>query len=161
MSRLTQEQYNLLHDKFSVALLWAVKANCCPALTRSELDDLKGIYSFLGHTLETSSCGHCVLTMLQVIGKEYFDYDNELKAKEELSKSRNKKKEKVSNERETSTNSSSDEYEECGVYEGCSDPGTDGEEARHEAETEEGAEDDSEKAALRRSRRRSNSKSNV
>lgn len=160
MSKLTQEQYNLLHDKFSVALLWAVKANCCPALTRSELDDLKGIYSFLGHTLETSSCGHCVLTMLQVIGKEYFDYDNELKAKEELSKARNKKKVKeVNYERET--NSSSDEYEECGVYEGCSNPRTDGEETRHEAETEEGAEDDSEKAAPRRSRRRFNSKSNV
>lgn len=161
MSKLTQEQYNLLHDKFSVALLWAVKANCCPAFTRSELDDLRGIYSFLGHTLETTSCGHCILTMLQVIGKEYFNYENELKAKEELSKAQSKKKVEVKDEREASTDSSSDEHEECGVHEGCSDLGADGEEARHETEIQEGAKDDTKKVASRRSRKRSHSKSDV
>ena len=160
MSKLTKEQYNLLHDKFSVALLWAVKANCCPTFTRSELDDLKGIYSFLGHTLETSSCGHCVLTMLQVIGKEYFDYENELKAKEELSKARSKKKVEVKDEREADS-SSDRQHEEYGVPEGCSVLGADGEEAGHETEIQEGAKDDTKKVASRRSRKRSNSKSDV
>lgn len=158
MSKLTKEQYDLLHEKYSVAIMWAIKSNCVPAFSRSELEELKAIYMWLGHKLEDSHCGHCLLAMMQTIGKEYFEFEALLP---KVKVSENKKVKEVKDEREASTDSSSDEHEECGVHEGCSDPGADGEEAGHEAETEEGAEDDSEKAAPRRSRRRSNSKSNV
>ena len=158
MSKLTKEQYDLLHEKYSVAIMWAIKSNCVPAFSRSELEELKAIYMWLGHKLEDSHCGHCLLAMMQTIGKEYFEFEALLS---KVKVSEKKEVKEVKDEREASTDSSSDEHEECGVHEGCSDPGADGEEARHEAETKEGAEDDSEKAAPRRSRRRSNSKSNV
>lgn len=158
MSKLTKEQYDLLHDKYSVAIMWAIKSNCVPAFSRSELEELKAIYMWLGHKLEDSHCGHCLLAMMQTIGKEYFEFEALLS---KVKVSEKKEVKEVKDEREASTDSSSDEHKESGVYEECSNPGTDGEEARHEAETEERAASDTEKVANRRSRKRANSKSDV
>ena len=163
MKGLNREQYDVLKSRFTVAIIWAVRSNCVPAFNREELTTLSSIYESLGYHLETMTCGHCILSMVQIIGKEFYKYEEELKKAEEAARKSARKtiKKEEDHVREASTDSSSDEHEECGVHEGCSDPGADGEEAGHEAETKEGAEDDSEKAAPRRSRRRSNSKSNV
>lgn len=163
MKGLNREQYDVLKSRFSVAIIWAVKSNCVPAFNREELTTLSSIYESLGYHLETMTCGHCILSMVQIIGKEFYKYEDELKKAEEAARKSARKtiKKEEDHVREASTDSSSDEHEECGVHEGCSDPGADGEEAGHETETKEGAEDDSEKAAPRRSRRRSHSKSDV
>lgn len=154
--KLTQEQYDLLHEKYSVAIMWAIKSNCVPAFSRSELEELKDIYMCLGHKLEDSHCGYCLLAMMKTIGKEYLEFEDL------LSKTSAKEvKENDNGKGQDRTDSSSDEHKECEVHEGCSDPGADGEEARHEAETKEGAASDTEKVASRRSRKRSNFKPNV
>lgn len=150
MSKITQEQYDILKANYTVPMLWALRSSCVPAFSRSDLEFLTGVYRTLGHSLESSTCGHCILSMVQIIAKAYNEYEEELK-KEEANNGRGQDK----------TDSSSNEYKECGVHEGCSDTGADGEEAKHEAETEERAASDTEKVASRRSRRRSNSKPNV
>lgn len=156
MSKITQEQYELLKANYTVPMLWALRSSCVPAFSRSDLEFLTGVYRTLGHSLESSTCGHCILSMVQIIAKAYNEYEEELKkeVKEEYNGEREKDKDKGSD-------SSSNEHKECGVYEEYSDPGADGEEARHEAETKEGAASDTEKVASRRSRKRSNFKPNV
>lgn len=163
MKGLNREQYDVLKSRFTVAIIWAVKSNCVPAFNREELTTLSSIYESLGYHLETMTCGHCILSMVQIIGKEFYKYEEELKKAEEAARKSARKtiKKEEDHVREASTDSSSDEHKESGVYEECSDPGTDGEEARHEAETEERAASDTEKVANRRSRKRANSKSDV
>ena len=77
MTKLTKQDYDILNSDFKVAIFWALHANCVPAFSVTEISRLRAIYKHLGHTLESSSCGHCMLTMMQIIGKEYIKYEEE------------------------------------------------------------------------------------
>lgn len=76
--KLLKPDYDILKSKFEVAIFWALHSNCVPAFSVTEVAELREIYKHLGYTLESSSCGHCMLTMMQIIGKEYVKFEEEV-----------------------------------------------------------------------------------
>lgn len=82
---MTKEIYNKLDNKdFRLAFFYAVHSSCIPAFTKGELDILEGAYQeVLGKTLgKNRSCGHCVLTMVKELAKEFYNYETEQKSTE-------------------------------------------------------------------------------
>lgn len=164
MKGLNREQYDVLKSRFTVAIIWAVRSNCVPAFNREELTTLSSIYESLGYHLETMTCGHCILSMVQIIGKEFYKYEEELKKAEEAArKSARKtiKKEEDHVREESEAGIGHEEDSQLGLSELPDTGRTDGEKARSEAKEEEGRVSSKKKSTSRRHRGRSISESDV
>lgn len=93
INRNSYSQLKVFEPHFKMA----VYGMCYSGLTTQKLQELLAIVKPMGYTQSVNlSCNSCRLKLLQTIGKQYFDYQNKLKA--EMEAVRNKKQEKESEE---------------------------------------------------------------
>lgn len=96
MINLNRSVYNKL-KQYEGHFRQAVYGMCYSGLTTQKLQELLDIVKPMGYNqMPNLSCNACRLKMLQTIGRQYFDYQNKLKA--EMEAVRNKKQEKESEE---------------------------------------------------------------
>lgn len=71
---LKKEQFELLRpyeQHFETA-----KGDYVRGLYSRDVDVMRGVYAQLGYHLESTSCPTCVLTMVKVLGENYYLYKN-------------------------------------------------------------------------------------
>lgn len=68
------------------------KGNYVRGLYTKDVEALRVIYNELGYRLESASCPSCVLTMVKVLGEQYYSYKNRYYNKDEKHKREDGKK---------------------------------------------------------------------
>lgn len=98
---ITKKEYKTL-QKYTSAFNYATKSNCIPAFTKGEIDEMEIIYNGLGEKLASRKCGHCLLTMVQKLANEFYNYEKELSTQrnrqQQEPKQTSKSKDKVGSE---------------------------------------------------------------